>query len=868
MAGGKIPLTFRIFKGEQLVREERLSLSVIKIGKVPSAHLKLDDETVSRTHAIIEVNGPGDVSIIDLGSTKGTFVNGQKVNKAKLQTGDSIVVGETRIELAIGADAMSSEDVPTRVGMMAAPEVGAVAAPAPRQPTGMMAAPQPHAYQPSVPGLASQPPPRPGTSSFAAPQPPSFGSTTPPPAPPGSGPVSGYAAPSFGSTTPPPAPPSNTSSFAVPSFGSKTPPPAPPAGPSTSSFGAVSAAPSSPFAAPPSSSYAAPPSFAPPPPAAPPTFSAPPGFPGVPSPMGNAPSPFSASVAPSQMQMGMAEMVDDLGAARAVEVAAMLGDSVVGVKHCMEPRSGKISPATYGVAAAGVVSLLIAIIAFTISVNNAAENKGRFHHWVEVQKRPAYAFRPEVISLGYDAAAFGGFSAALFLLSYGLVRFRRERKSPLFRIGTGPNVEFPIDFAPTAEFPLVAPSGDDFVFNFAQGMEGEMTIDGRSTNLNELLAGGRARPSTLAPGVLEVPIPAKSRIRVRAGKATFLISSVAQPRRSAVALFSSLENRVLVYFAGSLAAHLVLWAILRQLPVDETVAGIDLAQLEDPSTRTSSTANDDPPPPEEEDKPDDGAQNSGGTGQAMALEEGKMGKQDSTRAEGQYKMKNNNLDPQLARQQAIEAARTAGILGSSALTQGGSFASLTGTGDISSGLDDADVYGGLLGDEAGEMAGGFGYGRGGVGPGGGGQGWGTIGTGRYGTIGHGDGTGTGYGVGGGRGGMRGRTSAVPTVSIGSPTANGDLDKAIIRRYIKRNLAKIQYCYEKELLAKPSLSGTVQTTFLIMPNGTVASASGSGVDGTVSSCVASVVKAIEFPKPKNGGSVQVNYPFIFRSTAGQ
>src|SRR4026209_1917411 len=102
MAGAKVPLTFRIFKGDQLVREERLSLSVIKLGKVPSAHLKLDDETVSRMHAIIEVNGPGDVSIIDLGSTKGTFVNGQKGNKAKLQAGDPIVRGETRIELAIG----------------------------------------------------------------------------------------------------------------------------------------------------------------------------------------------------------------------------------------------------------------------------------------------------------------------------------------------------------------------------------------------------------------------------------------------------------------------------------------------------------------------------------------------------------------------------------------------------------------------------------------------------------------------------------------------------------------------------------------------------------------------------------------------
>src|SRR5512139_899323 len=113
MAGAKVPLTFRIFKGDQLLREERLSLSVIKLGKVPSAHLKLDDETVSRMHAIIEVNGPGDVSIIDLGSTKGTFVNGQKVNKAKLQSGDTIVVGETRIELAIGAEEEESTKVNT-----------------------------------------------------------------------------------------------------------------------------------------------------------------------------------------------------------------------------------------------------------------------------------------------------------------------------------------------------------------------------------------------------------------------------------------------------------------------------------------------------------------------------------------------------------------------------------------------------------------------------------------------------------------------------------------------------------------------------------------------------------------------------------
>jgi hypothetical protein len=111
--------------------------------------------------------------------------------------------------------------------------------------------------------------------------------------------------------------------------------------------------------------------------------------------------------------------------------------------------------------------------------------------------------------------------------------------------------------------------------------------------------------------------------------------------------------------------------------------------------------------------------------------------------------------------------------------------------------------------------------------------------------------------------MRGRTAAVPSVSIGQPGAQGDLDKAIIRRYIKRNIQKIQYCYEKQLLAKPTLSGTVSTQFFISPNGNVTSSQGSGVDPEVSSCVADVIHGIEFPKPKGGGGVQVNYPFTFR-----
>ena len=115
--------------------------------------------------------------------------------------------------------------------------------------------------------------------------------------------------------------------------------------------------------------------------------------------------------------------------------------------------------------------------------------------------------------------------------------------------------------------------------------------------------------------------------------------------------------------------------------------------------------------------------------------------------------------------------------------------------------------------------------------------------------------------------MRPSRRRLPRPSSASATGSGDLDKAIIRRYIKRNIQKITYCYEKQLLAKPGLQGTVQSQFFITPNGNVTSSTGSGFDPEVANCVADVIGGIEFPKPKGGGGVQVNYPFTFHP-AGQ
>src|SRR5262249_27825564 len=155
-----------------------------------------------------------------------------------------------------------------------------------------------------------------------------------------------------------------------------------------------------------------------------------------------------------------------------------------------------------------------------------------------------------------DWMAFGGLALGLVGLTAGLARARREKQSPFFRIGTAPGVEQPVEHAPSPAFPLVAPSGDDFVFNFGAGIDGELIVDGRATPLAELAATGRAHPSTQTAGAIEVPIPANAKIRARAGQTTFLVSAVARPRRQATPFFANFESRALAYFAGSLAVHL------------------------------------------------------------------------------------------------------------------------------------------------------------------------------------------------------------------------------------------------------------------------------------------------------------------------
>jgi pSer/pThr/pTyr-binding forkhead associated (FHA) protein len=80
-------LTFRVAPG-----------AIKTFGRAPRADFILDAPLVSRLHCRIEV-GADTLDVIDLSSTNGTYVNGERVTRAQLASGDTLRIG--RVELTV-----------------------------------------------------------------------------------------------------------------------------------------------------------------------------------------------------------------------------------------------------------------------------------------------------------------------------------------------------------------------------------------------------------------------------------------------------------------------------------------------------------------------------------------------------------------------------------------------------------------------------------------------------------------------------------------------------------------------------------------------------------------------------------------------
>jgi len=69
------------------------------MGRAVRADFIVDAPLVSRLHCRFTALPSGELEVDDLGSTNGTFVNGRRVKRARLQAGDRVGVG--RVELTV-----------------------------------------------------------------------------------------------------------------------------------------------------------------------------------------------------------------------------------------------------------------------------------------------------------------------------------------------------------------------------------------------------------------------------------------------------------------------------------------------------------------------------------------------------------------------------------------------------------------------------------------------------------------------------------------------------------------------------------------------------------------------------------------------
>jgi FHA domain len=75
-----VDLTFRLLPG-----------TLKTMGRAPGVDFVVDAALVSRVHCRLTLSAANVLALEDLGSTNGTFVNGQKVLKATLSDGDKLI---------------------------------------------------------------------------------------------------------------------------------------------------------------------------------------------------------------------------------------------------------------------------------------------------------------------------------------------------------------------------------------------------------------------------------------------------------------------------------------------------------------------------------------------------------------------------------------------------------------------------------------------------------------------------------------------------------------------------------------------------------------------------------------------------------
>jgi TonB family protein len=92
-----------------------------------------------------------------------------------------------------------------------------------------------------------------------------------------------------------------------------------------------------------------------------------------------------------------------------------------------------------------------------------------------------------------------------------------------------------------------------------------------------------------------------------------------------------------------------------------------------------------------------------------------------------------------------------------------------------------------------------------------------------------------------------------------------IDPYAVREKIKRDLPKINRCYESALRDEPDLEGKVSVRFAVVRAGYVRNVDvvqNTTGNASVERCVARIVSELRFPRRRTGKSVRFTFPFVF------
>ncbi len=89
----------KIMNGDLTGREYEIPANGLRLGRSSSNDVSIPDEELSRNHCLFEKDASGAISVLDLASANGTYVNGELLDSSPrlLHDGDKIEVGATRL---------------------------------------------------------------------------------------------------------------------------------------------------------------------------------------------------------------------------------------------------------------------------------------------------------------------------------------------------------------------------------------------------------------------------------------------------------------------------------------------------------------------------------------------------------------------------------------------------------------------------------------------------------------------------------------------------------------------------------------------------------------------------------------------------